>query len=101
MDQQTERLTAPHPLILRSAKRCSPMRCSQMRCGPTLGRTSSTDESAVAAAGGALPDLAGSPVSALWDPDLEQAMRRAGQAVHEELVLAALVEDLTLRPAHT
>jgi hypothetical protein len=57
-------------------------------------------ESAVAAAGGTLPDLAGSPVAALWDPDLEQVMRRAGRAVHEELVLATLVEDLTLRPAH-
>jgi uncharacterized protein (TIGR02679 family) len=72
------------------------------RVGATTWRMSVTDyELAVAAAGGALPELAGSPVSALWDPDLEQAMRRAGQAVHEELVLAALVEDLTLRPAHT
>ncbi|MHB8458288.1 MAG: DUF2399 domain-containing protein, partial [Acidimicrobiales bacterium] len=50
---------------------------------------------------GALPELAGSPVSALWDSDLEQAMRRAGRAVHEELVLATLVQDLALRPAHT
>jgi uncharacterized protein (TIGR02679 family) len=72
------------------------------RVGATTWRMSVTDyESAVAAAGGALPDLAGSPVSALWDPDLEQAMRRAGRAVHEELVLATLVEDLALRPAHT
>jgi uncharacterized protein (TIGR02679 family) len=72
------------------------------RVGATTWRMSVTDyESAVAAARGALPELAGSPVSALWDPDLEQAMRRAGWAVHGELVLATLVEDLAVRPAHT
>lgn len=65
------------------------------RVSATPWRMSVADyEAAVAAAGGELPELAGDPVSACWDADLHRAMRSAGQAVHEELVLTTLVEDV-------
>lgn len=40
------------------------------------------------------PGLQGRPVAALWDEDLGRAMAEAGVAVEEEMVLAALLEDL-------
>ncbi len=55
-------------------------------------------EAALVAAGPAvaeLPRLDGSPVRAVWAPDLTSAMQRAGRAVHEEAVLGQLVGDLT------
>jgi uncharacterized protein (TIGR02679 family) len=47
-----------------------------------------------AAASGASLPLTGREVAASWDPDLAPAMRDAGVAVHEEQVLAALIDDL-------
>jgi uncharacterized protein (TIGR02679 family) len=41
-----------------------------------------------------LPLLGPVPTSACWDPCLTQEMRRAGRAVHEELVLDELLADL-------
>lgn len=46
-----------------------------------------------AAPASSLP-LASQPVEALWDPDLAPAMKEAALAVHEEQVLADLLEDL-------
>lgn len=42
---------------------------------------------------GELP-LKGAPVESPWDPELAAAMRRRGLAVHEEAVLAGLVDSL-------
>lgn len=39
-------------------------------------------------------ELTGRPVAAVWDPELEPAMRAAGRAVHEEQVLDDLLTDL-------
>ncbi|MGS2809911.1 DUF2399 domain-containing protein [Nocardia sp. MW-W600-9] len=38
--------------------------------------------------------LAGRSVATPWDPDLQAAMERAEQAVHEESVLNSLISDL-------
>lgn len=56
-------------------------------------------ETAVTAARGELAELTGTPVAATWDGDLAAAMEAAGRAVHEELVLTALVDDLLRTPA--
>ena len=42
-----------------------------------------------------LPALGAPPVVASWDAELSAAMTRAGRAVHEELVLDELLDDLT------
>ena len=47
----------------------------------------------LAAAAGGSP-LRGSPVTAIWDEELEPAMRRERKAVHEEEVLDLLIADL-------
>ncbi len=44
-------------------------------------------------AGGELP-LTGQPVAARWDPDLSDAMFKAGVAVHEEAMMPLLLRDL-------
>ncbi|MEJ5946798.1 TIGR02679 family protein [Pseudokineococcus basanitobsidens] len=58
-------------------------------------RLSAEDYTAAVAAqdGGGLP-LAGAPVRTPWDERLSAAMRRRGVAVHEEAVLALLLDDL-------
>jgi uncharacterized protein (TIGR02679 family) len=42
--------------------------------------------------------LEGSPVAALWDPELQAAMLAGGRAVHEEEVLEVLLVDLADTP---
>ncbi len=39
--------------------------------------------------------LSGRPESASWDPDLEQAMRSANRVIFEEMVIEALLTDLS------
>jgi hypothetical protein len=60
------------------------------RHGAVPWRFSSAD---YRAARGGRP-LQGSPVAAVWDPDLKAAMLAGGRAVHEEEVLDLLLGDL-------
>lgn len=55
-------------------------------------RMSADDYLAAAADGG--HELKGTPIAAVWDPDLSPAMMRRRIAVHEERVLATLLGDL-------
>jgi uncharacterized protein (TIGR02679 family) len=41
-----------------------------------------------------LPPLEGRSVEAVWDDELTAAMRKAGKAIHEEVLLDLLVADL-------
>jgi uncharacterized protein (TIGR02679 family) len=43
---------------------------------------------------GGLPLLDGPPVAAVWDPALTEAMARARQTIHEELVIEDLLADM-------
>ena len=62
------------------------------RYGVRPWRMGATDY--VSAVRGDGPELRGAPVEPLWDPELGAAMRRHGRAVHEESVLAGLLEAL-------
>lgn len=44
--------------------------------------------------------LSGLPVTASWDPELSAAMRERGTVLHEEQVIASLLDDLG-RPRHS
>jgi uncharacterized protein (TIGR02679 family) len=62
------------------------------RHGAGPWRMTATDYLEGLAAGA--PELVGRPVEPSWDPELGAAMRRHGRAVHEETVLADLLESL-------
>jgi uncharacterized protein (TIGR02679 family) len=40
------------------------------------------------------PELTGPPVEAVWDPDLAASMRAFGRSLHEESVLALLLDSV-------
>ena len=63
----------------------------KVRHGATPWRMAARDYQEAAEGG---TDLSGNPVVALWDEELEPAMRAWGRAVHEEHVLDELLSDL-------
>lgn len=68
---------------------CQPWRMSAGDYENTLGR--------LALIVGELPLLAGPPVPAVWDAELAPAMAMARRAIHEELVLDDLLNDMGAR----
>lgn len=63
----------------------------QRRFGAEAWCMSTADYRAAAQSG---TKLAGSPVDAIWDRNLSGAMRNEAKAVHEEVVLDSLMDDL-------
>jgi len=65
------------------------------RFGALPWRMSADDHAAaVQQVGDGGPALAGEVPTAVWDPQLQAALRRHGQAIHEEQVLDTLLADL-------
>jgi hypothetical protein len=66
---------------------CTPWRMSTVDYDGALAR--------LAPLVGDLPILGASPIVAVWDDDLAPAMAAARRAIHEELVLADLLADMS------